>query len=1014
MGEDGDRKRRRRMALSCDNCRAKKTKCDRQLPCARCVKKMMPHLCVYSSPTHVNNTSTLVIPSESNEFQPVGEVSELVQLRARVRELESALEAAPQAPGYMVSGDPVMPGSNQNLSPHYGGRMPPFPHGSVPFVENSRSTPSVAPLRPTPGVRVGSTGYVPPIHQQNSQPPRLVPKKPSMPRRDGPNPPPAISTRQESIKLDDVVPPDDGNIVFDSDATVRHNYLDLLVGQNPVDDANALVSFFFTNVPPATGEEATLIPNRSFPFLVLTKRDPGLALFYLYELRTTRNSEYSDIFFYGFDKATNRTLQRIDHAARQIYGDRYIKQLEDGYSLQEVKDSLSRWGERAGLSFMPGLPHAQESSSEFEPSHPEGGFTTLPETSLNCRLHQVFKAMAPLTDYFDVFFSSLYGFFPIVDENDVRRTHGVILGDGQGPLNLKSSSSAANVAMWIYIAALTYSSLLSLDLESNVPENYPEGPRRSVMSHPVPVEAIMLAEECLNRYNFMRKQNLEVLQACIFSHILGQFYPIMGDSLVDSQSEMSLGVLMHMAYSLGLHRDPLYINPAMPEPLKNLRRKIWLILVQLDLTDTMVMGSTVAIGKGMFDTKLPTWTPENANLAPNNHAFEKSLLKFFYQSRPVVIDLTDLCLEINPIRPNITLARLSELLSDTEIAMSRLFGRYSDFVHGNYLTKDTAEFFGLVIGQDFYVRTKLFLAVLYFRLYIYFNDTGNVDLEFFYLKKVYTLIFIELGEFAQHAIGVARISGGRAGLAPIVSAPQLNRYLHMSSMILASLACRLAITSTDHDPELAHEVVRVRELVRRVLGDVYRKKQLCGNQFFTSWRHKKVTLYFLRLLTEPDFFNVDDDMRQRAQCHFSASQLREIGGIISQYAATNNLDYLPATKTDMLAFTDLLMDDSNSNGDSIHLSPQDEHEIATELQVENFWRQLRNIFTQYGTSLFPMYGNNSGNSAPGTTQPQQDELSHLDDDMNPAYTFGMPNFSFFDTINLRSNPLGDVLHDEVF
>ncbi|MCJ1307593.1 hypothetical protein MMC25_001240 [Agyrium rufum] len=55
--EDGARKRRR-LPLSCRTCKARKLKCDRELPCTRCVKSYRANSCVYDSravSTHPDN-----------------------------------------------------------------------------------------------------------------------------------------------------------------------------------------------------------------------------------------------------------------------------------------------------------------------------------------------------------------------------------------------------------------------------------------------------------------------------------------------------------------------------------------------------------------------------------------------------------------------------------------------------------------------------------------------------------------------------------------------------------------------------------------------------------------------------------------------------------------------------------------------------------------------------------------------------------------------------------------------
>lgn len=51
------RRKRRRPALACDECRRRKVKCDRALPCGPCIKSEI--LCIYTHPNHERNRTTI-------------------------------------------------------------------------------------------------------------------------------------------------------------------------------------------------------------------------------------------------------------------------------------------------------------------------------------------------------------------------------------------------------------------------------------------------------------------------------------------------------------------------------------------------------------------------------------------------------------------------------------------------------------------------------------------------------------------------------------------------------------------------------------------------------------------------------------------------------------------------------------------------------------------------------------------------------------------------------------------
>ena len=62
--------KRRRSALSCENCRQRKIKCDRNYPCGQCLRSRTLS-CRYSADVsrHVNNTASTALPSVQTSFR---------------------------------------------------------------------------------------------------------------------------------------------------------------------------------------------------------------------------------------------------------------------------------------------------------------------------------------------------------------------------------------------------------------------------------------------------------------------------------------------------------------------------------------------------------------------------------------------------------------------------------------------------------------------------------------------------------------------------------------------------------------------------------------------------------------------------------------------------------------------------------------------------------------------------------------------------------------------------------
>ena len=69
-------------------------------------------------------------------------------------------------------------------------------------------------------------------------------------------------------------------------------------------------------------------------------------------------------------------------------------------------------------------------------------------------------------------------------------------------------------------------------------------------------------------------------------------------------------MLVQMAYSLGLHRDPDNVpDSSKDQKLNNLGRKIWYMVLVQDFSNAMSSGSMLCVNVDSFDTKIPSMFP---------------------------------------------------------------------------------------------------------------------------------------------------------------------------------------------------------------------------------------------------------------------------------------------------------------------------------------------------------------------------------------------------------------------
>ena len=771
------------------------------------------------------------------------------------------------------------------------------------------------------------------------------------------------------------------NVPMESDYSVIEENKDLLIGLNPVGDEDETINFWHK-----LDGNGKRVPMPTFPFLSLLRLEPGIHLFWIY---FDQSQSFKNVFFNRMPKTTNKWLYLLHDRAQKGLGPKYIKQLEEGFPLDEVKLSVSSWGGDIGITYHPvnldGLP-------------------------LQHKMLSVLQKMAPINEYFLLFLEYLYPFFPLIDEQSFRTEVSRITGLGTEltgevvHIKFEKFLDPAIMALVFYISKLSYLCLFHNDAKENLSivnsiDTSPSIQRRKrIMSHPVPIDAIHIAEECMDKFNLVRKQDLWVLQALIFSRVYDLYSPEVGDSLIDGESQAFNGVVIQIAFSLGLNRDPDYSIEEFSEPIKNLRRKIWYFLINLDISDTTKFGTTVSIRSNDFDTKIPHFSDQNSNIA--NRELEKEAVKVFCILHPLFVTMSVLAELVVDFNLQIQVLKITNAVRDLEVTLARMFGRFKNFLKLDVTRQD----FFLILSITFYLRTKMFLAVVYFRLYIYYYEKGNTELEFFYHKKLFTLLFYELGEVAKVGIFESKKLYGIAFT--LMLSPILGYILQMSAMQGAALCLRLMCTIRElRKTNLGDEesISRLNALDNLLLlslqstKDSISKMTILGNRYFFSWKNKKAFVYSLRLLQDELLYESEKNATKGAILHYSNLQLDQMVKILRFHSNTTKSrpDENAAHHLDVL---EALVRPESLEG--MKLSSEDENELIQELQTDNFWCQLHNINVGMNSCLvrpvrFPQGKTNTTAVIDDSTN---QELQQFTNDLE---NFGASFFDMFLDVNFK-------------
>lgn len=106
MSQEKDKRHRKRVPVSCLNCKKRKVRCDKQRPCSGCVKNNVGHLCVYVEPVWADGLAKAVVETptakpgvtqrsflqQDLEETIIKQASEIKCLHAQLAQLRSASE----------------------------------------------------------------------------------------------------------------------------------------------------------------------------------------------------------------------------------------------------------------------------------------------------------------------------------------------------------------------------------------------------------------------------------------------------------------------------------------------------------------------------------------------------------------------------------------------------------------------------------------------------------------------------------------------------------------------------------------------------------------------------------------------------------------------------------------------------------------------------------------------------------------------------------------------------------
>lgn len=990
-------RKRNRPTVVCNNCRVKKTKCDRKLPCSNCEKLNLASSCSYNGSKPNKKVSegpgdalrNPLIPSPPHYHHNQHHSHPQVPLPG----IALPLGAGAGHPLYLASPSYVSQGAyhthimpplsqpvqHEQQQPSHGYGSDPTVHNELENLKNKlkelEASITVATLhkQSAPSSVSGTSGA--PVAHSTSFSSAVSPSIHSV-ASVGINSNSPVQSSASST-------PNVANLHRQSKLSLNHS---LYERHSRVDDStsmainpylsNETINFFLDF--PVDGGNRHGYNYKPLPLMAATRADPAIELFLKFkkqlmkeagvvpipaggkgkdckgQLLGTPHSCPSNILGNTVNQLQN-TLLKSDEFLSKVKRDKYSKENMQkffGVSRDVVVETMKehQYIKRYGMSI--GVVFDDRNIMDLK-GFKEKILAVLPGRRILCAL-------------IDRYFSTLYQFLPIVDEYSFRPELKRIVGqtlempeganDSITSLNLTKKSDYIFICMTLIMLRLSYVSLFKNNQRVNESAAQAGNNNQMMMTqtdmntkllltNPISVDAVEVAELCLKEFDFTRKANLITFQFMLMLKSYRGYCPEEGYKIPCQSTSLFKGLINSLAFSLGLNRDPDFYNssenmhgrhaPEVDPRMDNLRRKLWHFLVAQDVVDSITQGTSVTLEHCEYDTKLPFSVDGNANVFDINIELEVvASFQTFEVLRQPMIDLVQVLFNQ---KMSISMLEFTKIVSRFEILLNTECGKLEEYLNQSF---NSSKFLKILRLKYLIIGNQLMTSI-YYLLYLYYLkkdgkerssganvNNGYSNLTYFYYKKLLVYALVKVLPYLPDVLDESRDYLHSASSFFIL--PTIQDFNHSASFINLITVAKLLSTikilrnNPSHDESLKSDlsyknyfdglqnfmdvVISLRKINLKVMDTL-------GVRYFHAWKTRKIHTLCFQLFEKDNFFQYDLEVTRHAAASFELHEMSEMAKVCQ-----TTLEYVNFTA-------------SNSNSGNNSEPPNKE----TDARVDSFW-----------------------------------------------------------------------------
>lgn len=461
--------------------------------------------------------------------------------------------------------------------------------------------------------------------------------------------------------------------------------------------------------------------------------------------------------------------------------------------------------------------------------------------------------------FIERFFRYVYPFLPYLDQSsfieDVERIiNGNHITDLKNEelvtkLTLSQQTDTAILGSLMVVIMFAYESLL--DNTGNFQDSGDSTPDDVYLSK-IPQSNLLIncTESCLNEFRLLKRCQLSVLQCAL---LLEEYQKVDSfQSFGESDSHIYTGLLIQMATTIGLNRDPAFGGESNNSKNDLLRRKIWYGLIAGDNHQYMQTGIPPSIYPDHYDTKLPWFDEKVSNIA--DLELERVTIDMMRKKFLAGQEMRKLADLVTNMRENPT---IEDLLVSTSGLMFHLRHRLGSFDtilmmdHQNLHYKKVEKTLYMIM----YLHALSLLQPVFLHIFYYCQQIRHFDATTFFYNKVLSIWMFVIGNLHNLVYSSSKYfgTGFDLFLVPIVElVMHKGLIIFTSSYIKALIAGKKLQKSNVKNEELIKEIEYYKsEIIMKLFIDVHLPilKHLC-KRYFYCWKLLKAHSFIFKSIKE--------------------------------------------------------------------------------------------------------------------------------------------------------------------